>query len=78
MPLNKSFRQFVDGYPSQAAAARALNRSRVTVNRVYHGHLPVSLQVARQIERLTANRITASALLGLQSHQGIMQESDDG
>jgi plasmid maintenance system antidote protein VapI len=75
MKPNASFRRFVDSYESQAAAARALGRSRVTVNRVYHGHLPVSLQVARRVEALTDRRITVSDLLALDATENVMLEN---
>lgn len=74
MQTNVPFRQFVDACGSQAAAARALNRSRATVNRVYHGHMPVSLQVARRVEAITHGQLTVSALLGLRVYRTDMVE----
>lgn len=77
MNTNTAFQRFVDSYPSQAEAGRALGRSRVTVNRVYHGHLPVSLQVARRIAAITDGRMSIGELLGDRPPEGVFIRRDE-
>lgn len=61
------FQLFVDEYATQEAAARALNRTRTTVNLIYNGRRDVSLQLAREVERLSSGRFRAVDLLALKA-----------